>query len=99
MHQYRHKKLQESFDNMFSELTVSDELQTRHNDYKYINKPAIKKNLENFPTKMVVFNWNHLNVDLKVTADYLEFKSLLKENFLSSYSYETDCYGECYSCV
>ena len=48
---------------------------------------------------MVVANWNHLNVDLKATADYLEFKSLLKENFLSSYSYETDCYGECYSCV
>ena len=77
----------------FSEINVSDELQTRHNDYNYIYKPAIKDGLEKFPTKMVVSNWNHLNIDLKSTADYLEFKSLLKENFLSSYSYETDCYG------
>ena len=95
MHQYRNKKLPESFDNMFSEITVADELQTKHNDYNYINHPAIKNSLERFPTKMLVSNWNHLNVDLKSTADYLKLKFLLKKKILSSYIYETDCYCEC----
>ena len=97
MQQYRNKKLPTSFNNMFKEITDIDDLQTRHNDYNYINKPAIKNSLERFPTKMLVSNWNHLNVDLKSTADPIEFKSLVKENIISSYRFETECYGKCYS--
>ena len=47
---------------------------------------------------MLVSNWNHLNVELKSTADPIEFKYLLKENIISSYSFETECFGKCYSC-
>ena len=51
MHQYRHKKLPVSFENMFQEITENDALQTRHNDYNFIDKPAINRYLEKFPTK------------------------------------------------
>ena len=77
---------------------MSDELQSRHNDYNYLNEPAIKKNLENFPLKQIIFNWNALNIDLKSTADLAEFELLLKEKYLSQYSLETDCSDDCFSC-
>ena len=54
-------------------MRCSDELQTRHNDYNYINRPAVKKYLENFPYKKMFTNWNSLNIDLKSTAEYDEF--------------------------
>ena len=98
MHQYRHKKLPESFDNMFVEISDQADLQTRHNDYNYINKPALKSYLEKFPTKALVSNWNCLDIDMKATADPEEFKSLLKEKFISAYSFEPQCVGKCYSC-
>ena len=79
MHQYKNKKLPVSFSNMFTDITNADELQTRHNDYNYIINPAIKKSLETFPIKQIVFNWNSLDIELKSTADAAEFKVLLKK--------------------
>ena len=99
MHQYRHEKLPSSFSGLFSDVVNTDELQTRHNDYNYLNKPALKKYLEKFPLKQILTNWNSLSIDLKSTGDEEEFKSLLKENLLSKYSTETDCPKNCYSCL
>ena len=35
---------------------------------------------------------------LKSTADFAEFELLLKEKYLSQYSFETDCSDNCFSC-
>ena len=99
MHQYKNKKLPVSFSNLFTDITNADELQTRHNDYNYIINPAIRKSLENFPLKQILFNWNSLDIELKATADAAEFKVLLKEKLSNKYSYETDCPDNCYSCI
>ena len=83
MHQYKNKKLPE---------------QTRNNDYNFQNKPAIKKYLEKFPTKVMVSSWNYLHIDCKATSEPEEFKSLLKQKILSSYSSEPECEINCFSC-
>ena len=98
MHQYRHKKLPASFDNMFLDITNLDELQTRNNDYNFINGPALNNYLETFPLKTVVSNWNYLDIECKATADAAEFMTLLKQKILSSYSSEPQCIGNCYIC-
>ena len=98
MHKYRHDKLPASFSGIFSETSMTDEIQSRHNDYNYLNEPAIKRNLDNFPLKQIIFNWNALSVDLKATAEFTEFECLLKEKYLAKYSLETDCLDNCFSC-
>ena len=98
VHQYRHNKLPSSFDNMFTEVTDDDELQTRNNFYNYVNKPSVKKYLEQFPIKKLLSNWNYLDLDLKSTADPEEFKLLFQEYKLASYDSEPQCVGNCFSC-
>ena len=98
MHQYRNSKLPNSFTNIFSDISNTDELQTRDNDYNYINKPAIKRNLESFPYKKIIANWNSLDIDLKSTAEYDEFQQLLKEKYLSQYNCDSQCLEPCFSC-
>ena len=98
VHQYRHKKLPPSFDGMFTEITEDNLLSTRHNDYNFVNLPAIKKYLEQFPIKKLLSNWNFLSLELKSTSDSLEFKSLFKETKINSYNSEPDCLGNCYAC-
>ena len=66
--------------------------------FKYQNLPAIKKGLENFPFKQIIFNWNSLCLELKATANYTEFDQLLKQKLISQYSHETDCPDNCFSC-
>ena len=41
-------------DGMFAEITDDDDLKTRYNDYNYVNKPSVKKYLEQFPSKKTV---------------------------------------------
>ena len=98
MHQYRNKKLPISFSDTFTDITNTDERQTRHNDYNYINKPALKSYLEKFPYKKFIANWNSLSIDQKSTADSAEFQQILKDNFLANYSHANICLGPCYSC-
>ena len=98
MRQYRNKKLPVSFENMFLDITEKDELQTRNNDYNFQNTPAIKRYLEKFPKKVLVSNWNYLNIECKATSEPEEFKLLLKQKILSSYSSETDCDIDCFIC-
>ena len=98
MHKYRHKNLPTSFSGIFIDTTTTDSIQSRHNDYNYQNVPAIRKNLENFSLKQIIFNWNFLSLDLKATADPIEFGISLKRNYLSQYSYETDCSDDCFNC-
>ena len=98
MHQYRNKKLPTSFENMFLDITDTNDLQTRNNDYNFINRPAIKKYLEKYPTKVMISTWNHLDIDCKSTAEPDEFKILLKHKFLSSYNSEPDCEANCFVC-
>ena len=98
MHQYKNKKIPVSFSDIFTDITNTDELQTRHNDYNFVNKPAIKSYLEKFPYKQFLSNWNSLSIDLKSTADETEFQQLLKDKFLTNYSLENNCIGPCYSC-
>ena len=98
MHQYKNKKLPDSFVNMFQDITNLDDLKTRNNDYNFQNKPAIKKYLEKFPTKVMVSSWNYLHIDCKATAEPEEFKSLLKQRILFSYSSEPECDMNCYTC-
>ena len=98
MHKFRHNKLPISFNGIFTDTMTKDMLQSRHNDYNYQNFPAIRKTLENFPLKQIIFNWNCLSLDLKATADPIEFDILLKRKFISQYSYETDCPNNCFNC-
>ena len=98
MHKYRHGKLPPSFSGIFNETIMSNELQSRHNDFNYLNEPANKKYLENFPLKQIIFNWNALNIDLKATAEIDEFECMLKQWYLNQYSFDTDCLGGCFSC-
>ena len=86
MHQYKNNKLPISFSGIFQDIINTDELQTRHNDYNFINKPTIKSFLERFSYKQILSNWNFLSIDLKATADEVAFKEMLKEMFLSNYS-------------
>ena len=72
---------------------MTDMMQSRHNDYNYQNVPAVRKNLENFPLKQIIFNWNFLSLDLKATADLS-----LKRKYISQYSYEIDCPHDCFNC-
>jgi hypothetical protein len=62
----KRRNLPVSFSNLFSDITNADELQ---NDYNYIINPAIRKSLENFRLKQILFNWNSLDIELKATAD------------------------------
>ena len=98
MHQYRHGKLPPSFSGLFSETTMSNEMQSRHNDYNYLNKPAVKGRLERFPLKQIIFNWNRLDIDLKATGDIEDFQRMLNSKILASYKLETECPDSCYSC-
>ena len=98
MHKYRHGKVPVSFSGIFTDTKMTDEMQSLHNDYNYLNEPAIKKCLENFPLKQIIFNWNAMSIELKSTAELAEFELLLKEKYLSQYSLETDCQDNCYSC-
>ena len=98
MHKYRNKKLPESFTNLFIDITCTDNLQTRHNDFNYVNHPALKNSLEKFPFKSMIKTWNALDIDLKSTADEKEFIELLKESYLSKYCSENFCIGPCFSC-
>ena len=65
MHKYRHKKLPKSFTGIFTDTMMTDMMQSRHNDYNYQNVPIVRKNLENFPLKQIIFKWNFLSLDLK----------------------------------
>ena len=98
MHQYKNNKLPVSFSDTFTDITNTDDRQTRHNDYNFVNKPALKTYLEKFPYKQFLSNWNSLSIDLKSTADETEFQQLLKDNTLATYSHEKNCIGPCYSC-
>ena len=98
MNQYRNKQLPESFINLFTDITCTDDLQTRHNDFNYQNKPAIRRNLENFPLKCIIKTWNSLNIDVKATADPIEFENLLKEIIFSKYDSHFQCDTGCFSC-
>ena len=63
MHKYRHSKLPASFSGIFTETSMTDEMQSRHNDYNYLNQPAIKRYLDNFTLKKIIFNWNALSIN------------------------------------
>ena len=76
MHQYRHEKLPSSFSGIFLDIINTDELQTRHNDYNFVNKAATKKYLETFPLKQILAYWISLSIDLKSTGKEDEFKLL-----------------------
>jgi hypothetical protein len=83
MHQYKNNKLPISFSDKFTDITSTDELQTRHNDYNFVKKPACKPYLEKFPFKQILSNWNSLSIDLKSTADGNTCQEILKEMYLS----------------
>ena len=97
MHKYRNKKLPASFSEIFKDGST-DLIQNRHNDYNYDTLPAVRKCLEKFPLKQIIFNWNSLSLELKATADALEFESMLKRYYLSKYTSETDCSQDCFAC-
>ena len=98
MHQYRHGKLPPSFTGIFNETTISEGVQSRHNDYNYRNKPAVRTTLEKFPLKQIIFNWNSLDIELKATGDLDEFQSMVSRKLLSQYRYDTECPIDCFSC-
>ena len=93
MHQYRHGKLPPSFTGIFNETTMSEGVQSRHNDYNYRNEPAVRTTLEKFPLKQIIFNWNSSDI-----GDLDDFQSLVSRKLLSQYRYETDCPIDCFSC-
>ena len=84
--------------NTFTDIVCSDTLQTRHNDYNYLNAPAVKKYLENFPYKKMISTQNSLKIDLKATAEPDEFYYQLRDTFIDGYNCDIQCVGPCYSC-
>ena len=89
MNQYRNKQLPESFFNMFTDIISTDQLQTRHNDYNFQNIPAVKRTLEFFPMKCLIKT--SLSIDVKSTADKIEYEDILKQELLSRYDTELQC--------
>ena len=81
MHKYRNKKLPVSFVGIFKDASDTQGTQNRHNDYNYDTLPAAKRYLENVPLKQTISNWNSLNLELKATADPLNFETMLKHLF------------------
>jgi hypothetical protein len=79
----------ESFSDIFTDISYTDDIQTRHNDYNFVNKPVIKSYLERFPYKQILSNWNSLSIDLRSSADEDPFKQILKEMYLSNYDCDT----------
>ena len=79
MNQYRTQKLPESFRNIFTDITCTDETQTRHNDYNYQNIPSTKRTLDSFPFKCMLSTWNSLDIDVKATVNQDAFQKLLEE--------------------
>ena len=75
---------------------MSNEMQSRHNDYNYQNQPAIKGRLEKYPLKQIIFNWNRLDIDLKATGDIEEFQRMLNSKILDNYRHETECPDSCF---
>ena len=99
MNPYRNKQLPASSMNIFTDLISTEDLQTRHIDYNYQNKPAVKRLLESFPLKCLIRKWNSLNIDIKSSPDKIEFETIVKEHLLSKYNIEPQCDNvECYSC-
>ena len=88
MNLYINKQLPESFIDKFKYITCTDQLQTRHNDYNFVNIQAVKRSLEHFPYKCMIRTWNSLSIDVKSTADKLEFENILKQELL--FKYDTD---------
>ena len=88
MHKYRNKKLPSSFLGLFRDISDTKGTQNRHNDYNYDTQPAVKRYLEKFPLKQIIFNWNSLSLELKATADPIEFETMLKQSYLSKYKSE-----------
>ena len=98
MHKYRNKKLPISFSHIFTDASDAGGTNfNRHSDYNYDTVPATKKYLEKFPLKQIIFNWNSLNLELKATADPLEFETMLKSYYFSKYKSELDCSHDCYT--
>ena len=95
MHKYRNRKLPISFTGLFTDASDTGFTQNRHTDYNYDTLPATKKYLEKFPLKQIIFN---LSLELKATADPLEFEILLKRYYLSKYKFELECLPNCRSC-
>ena len=62
MHQYKNKKLLKSFSDIYTDITNTDELQTRHNDYNFVINPVVKRNLVSFPLRQILYNWNALYI-------------------------------------
>lgn len=99
MHKYRNKKLPSSFIDIFIDASNTNQTHyNRHSDYNYDTVPAIKKYLEKFPLKQIIFNWNSLILELKATADALEFETMLKQYYLAKYKSELDCSHDCFIC-
>ena len=86
------------FHGKFNETTMSEGVQSRHNDYDYRNEPAVRSTLEKLPLKQIIFNWNSLDIDLKAIGDLNDFQSMLNSKLLSQYNYETVCDIDCFSC-
>ena len=98
MHQYKNKKLPSSFCDVFTDITNTDSMQLRDNDYNFENLPSCKKYLESFPYKQILSNWNSLPIDIKSEADFETFQILLKEMYFSNYSLQDNCTPPCYAC-
>ena len=99
MNMYRNKQLPETFIDIFTNITCTDQLQTRHNDYNYVNIPAVKRSLEHFPFKCMIRTWNSLSIDVKSTADKIEFENILKQELLFKYDSDLQCDNiTCFSC-
>ena len=48
--------------------------------------------------KKMITNWNSLSIELKATAEMLDFQCNLKNKFLSGYTSDFKCTSPCYSC-
>ena len=61
------------------------------------NRISVLKSHEKFPLKQIIFNWKS-DFDLKATADITESQSMLNRKPLFQYSFENDCFSNCFNC-
>ena len=91
MHQYATKRLPISFNDMFTLLRETEDLQTRDSYYDYQVSLPIRKSITNFPRVIFIPIWNSLSSQYQSTASHEVFKKECKNMFLEKYNDFESC--------
>ena len=97
LRKYSNNKLPSSFNNMLCPVPDQGVRRTRDDDYNFHPSALSFADLHYFPTPQLIYNWNNLPLLVKSVSDMSDFRSDLKQHFVSKY--ETICLdNNCYAC-